>query len=187
MMSVGSSFAETVTLKSGDVIEDQILESNAEFIRIKRFGVVITYFKDEIASIVKAPGIDHKKLLKDFVGQVSRMDEQVSQYLDKHSEQINHLGNDDQKQKALPIVLEETRYIQEQIKLIEKIPTVEQGKALKKIMLEYYRSMLETQASALKFLADTPGAEDLIVKKTDQMVLLEQKFHAELTRLKSLI
>lgn len=45
------SFADTVVLKSGQVIEGKIIENTAKFVKMDFDGVELTYFKDEIASV----------------------------------------------------------------------------------------------------------------------------------------
>jgi hypothetical protein len=47
------AFAETVTLKSGKVVEGKLLEQTDKYIKIDFDGVILTYFTDEIAKIDK--------------------------------------------------------------------------------------------------------------------------------------
>jgi uncharacterized protein YbaP (TraB family) len=47
----GSSYAETVYLKSGKVVEGRITQKTKEFIKINIFDVEVTYFNDEIEKI----------------------------------------------------------------------------------------------------------------------------------------
>ncbi len=43
--------AETIILKSGEKIEEKILERTGEYIRVEQYGMPITYFLDDIESI----------------------------------------------------------------------------------------------------------------------------------------
>ncbi|MBU1134647.1 MAG: hypothetical protein KJ569_07035, partial [Candidatus Omnitrophica bacterium] len=45
------SFAETIVLKSGKVVEEKIVERTDEYIKVDLFGVPLTYYLDEIESI----------------------------------------------------------------------------------------------------------------------------------------
>ena len=44
-------FADTVTLKSGQVIEGRIIENTPKFVQVDFDGVKLTYFQEEVASI----------------------------------------------------------------------------------------------------------------------------------------
>jgi hypothetical protein len=46
------AFSETIFLKSGQKVEGKIIEKNDDYVKLDFFGVQLTYYKDEIASIL---------------------------------------------------------------------------------------------------------------------------------------
>lgn len=51
-------FSQTVTLKSGQVVEGKIVEQTDQYIKLEFQGVVLVFYRDEIASIFQAPVAD---------------------------------------------------------------------------------------------------------------------------------
>ncbi len=58
------SFADTVVLKTGQVVEGRIIENTAKYVKIDFDGVELTYFQEEIASVNqgKADNLASKEL-----------------------------------------------------------------------------------------------------------------------------
>ncbi|MFA6282473.1 MAG: hypothetical protein WCY05_08260, partial [Candidatus Omnitrophota bacterium] len=49
----GNVFSESITLKSGKVIEGKIIEDTEKYIKLDYMGVALTYWKDDIERIEK--------------------------------------------------------------------------------------------------------------------------------------
>jgi len=58
------SFADTVVLKTGQVVEGKIIENTAKYVKIDFDGVELTFFQDEISSVSqgKAENLANKEL-----------------------------------------------------------------------------------------------------------------------------
>ncbi|MBD3245584.1 MAG: alpha/beta fold hydrolase [Candidatus Omnitrophica bacterium] len=48
---IGPGFAEVIRLKRGEVIRAPIIEQTDEYIKVKRYGTILTYWKDDIEEI----------------------------------------------------------------------------------------------------------------------------------------
>jgi hypothetical protein len=68
----GNTFAETVVLKSGKIVDGKIIEKTDKYIKIDLYGIPVTYYMDDIESI------DGEKVIKEnvlFEQTVSEMEE----------------------------------------------------------------------------------------------------------------
>jgi len=111
------SFAETITLTSGRVIEGQVIERTEELIKMDTgIGVVTTYYLDEIESIEKNESRDSINLLNQKDGNsINDEGNEIKQYFGKVVD-ILRFGNSDVKgileiEKKIKILLNEATFL----------------------------------------------------------------------------
>lgn len=108
------SFAETITLKSGNVVEGTIVERTDDFIKVDRgVGITVTYYLDEIESIGKNKNLDSTKLLnQEYGNNVTDEVNGIKQYLEAVESIYERLENGSENgilegEKQIKIALDE--------------------------------------------------------------------------------
>ena len=136
-------------------------------LEIKRESTQSIKTLDQVSGIKIQPMAETAKTagqekLVEFLNDIKSKNDALNMKLVKKMEEFNQVREENDKSKAMTIVLDRIGLVQERIGEISKIEAVKDAQNLKKIVLDYYQSMIEVEGYVLKKLAGEDEGLDSI-------------------------